>query len=165
ACAYANWRSEQQGLTPCYDLSTWACDFNANGWRLPTEAEWEYAARGGAHNPYYKYPWNSNSITSSDANYDRNIGTTCDVGNYAPNGYGLYDTAGNVWEWCNDWYSSSYYSSSPGSNPTGPSSVSYRVIRGGSWLDSAVDLRSADRGASYPNDRYIFIGLRLLSVH
>ncbi|MBT5120303.1 MAG: SUMF1/EgtB/PvdO family nonheme iron enzyme [Planctomycetes bacterium] len=165
ACTYANWRSEQQGLTPCYNLSTWACDFNANGWRLPTEAEWEYAARGGAHNPYYKYPWNSNSITSSDANYDRNIGTTCDVGNYAPNGYGLYDTAGNVWEWCNDWYSSSYYSSSPGSNPTGPSSVSYRVIRGGSWLDSAVDLRSADRGASYPNDRYIFIGLRLLSVH
>jgi formylglycine-generating enzyme required for sulfatase activity len=165
ACAYANWRSEQHGLTPCYDLSTWVCDFNANGWRLPTEAEWEYAARGGAHNPYYQYPWNSNSITSSDANYNYNIGTTCDVGNYAPNGYGLYDTAGNVWEWCNDWYSSSYYSSSPGSNPTGPSSVSYRVIRGGSWLDSAVDLRSADRGASYPNDRYIFIGLRLLSVH
>ena len=165
ACTYANWRSEQQGLTPCYDLSTWVCDFNANGWRLPTEAEWEYAARGGAHNPYYQYPWNSNSITSSDANYNYNIGTTCDVGNYAPNGYGLYDTAGNVWEWCNDWYSSSYYSSSPGSNPTGPSSGSYRVIRGGSWLDSAVDLRSADRGASYPNDRYIFIGLRLLSVH
>jgi formylglycine-generating enzyme required for sulfatase activity len=165
ACAYANWRSEQRGLTPCYDLSTWACDFNANGWRLPTEAEWEYAARGGAHNPYYKYPWNSNSITSSDANYDRNIGTTCDVGNYAPNGYGLYDTAGNVWEWCNDWYSSSYYSSSPGSNPTGPSSGSGRVLRGGSWGNSAVNLRAAARYYNYANNRNHYVGLRLLSVH
>ena len=164
ACTYANWRSEQQGLTPCYDLSTWACDFNANGWRLPTEAEWEYAARGGAHNPYYKYPWNSNSITSSDANYDLNINNTCDVGNYAPNGYGLYDTAGNVWEWCNDWYGDDYYASSAITNPRGPSSGSFPVIRGGGWINSAVSLRSAYRFHYNANNRSNNIGLRLLSA-
>ncbi|MBT3341226.1 MAG: SUMF1/EgtB/PvdO family nonheme iron enzyme, partial [Planctomycetes bacterium] len=97
--------------------------------------------------------------------YDRNIGTTCDVGNYAPNGYGLYDTAGNVWEWCNDWYSDIYYSSSPGSNPTGPSSGSYRVFRGGGWDSSAVNLRSAYRNTDGPDYRNPYIGLRLLSVH
>ena len=165
SCSYANWRSEQQGLTPCYDLSTWVCDFNANGWRLPTEAEWEYAARGGAHSPYYKYPWNSNSITSSDANYDLNINNTCDVGNYAPNGYGLYDTAGNVWEWCNDWYGDDYYASSAITNPRGPSSGSFPVIRGGGWSYSAVYLRSADRNDNYASYRVNGIGLRLLSVH
>ena len=165
SCSYANWRSEQQGLTPCYDLSTWVCDFNANGWRLPTEAEWEYAARGGAHSPYYKYPWNSNSITSSDANYDLNINNTCDVGNYAPNGYGLYDTAGNVWEWCNDWYGDDYYASSAITNPRGPSSGSFPVIRGGGWSYSAVYLRSAYRLNYYAYARGGNVGLRLLSVH
>ena len=113
AALYCNYLSALNGRTPCYDETTFACDFTADGFRLPTEAEWEYASRGGEHNPYYRYPWGSDSITSLDANYGNNIGTRVDVGSYPANGYGLYDMAGNVWEWCNDWFDGSYYSNSP----------------------------------------------------
>ena len=146
--AYCNWKSQQEGLESCYNLSTWDCDFSKNGFRLPTEAQWEYAARGGEHSPYYRYPW-GDSIDGSMANYYAS-GDPCEtgaepwttpVGYYdggqtptgidMANGYGLYDVAGNVWEWCNDWYGS--YSSSPETNPTGPAS---RVIRGGDWYSN-----------------------------
>lgn len=153
SAAYCNWRSEGEGLESCYNLSTWTCDFSKNGYRLPTEAEWEYAARGGQHDPYYMYPW-GNGIDGSRANY-ANSGDpyesgpypwTTPVGFYPSNGYGIYDTSGNVYEWCNDRYSSSYYGLSPYNNPQGPGTGIYRVLRGGGWSRDPVLVRSANRG-------------------
>ena len=129
--------------------------------RLPTEAEWEYAARGGLAGK--KYP-NGDVIDAGKANFDKNVGDTTAVGGYPKNGYGLFDMAGNVWEWCLDAYNPNFYFGSPGKNPlSGANSVDWvitnftnvktsRVLRGGSWLNPPKNLRVAYRNRYNPTN-------------
>jgi formylglycine-generating enzyme required for sulfatase activity len=129
------------------------------GGRLPTEAEWEHAARGGLEGKLY--PW-GDEIDPSRANYDNRSGTS-PVGAYAPNAYGLYDIAGNVWEWVSDWYDAQYYRASPLVNPLGPTHGTTRVLRGGAWLLFPHFCRVAYRFREGPDFRFNLIGFRLAS--
>jgi len=180
---YCNLRSMAEGLTPVYAISsstnpadwgsvptasnaTWnaaICNWSANGYRLPTEAEWEYAARSGTTTPDYLYSGSDdiNAVAWYSGN-DTPFGTK-PVGGKAANGLGIYDMSGNVYEWCWDWYSYSYYSSSPSSNPTGPGSGSNRLLRGGYWSDSADDCRVSSRDylGSFPYYSISIFGFRL----
>ena len=161
AVQFCNALSEEEGLTPCYDESTWECDFSADGFRLPTEAEWEYACRAGTETEYYTGNYESDC---ADAGwYNGNSGSkTHPVGQKTPNTWGLYDMHGNMWEWCHDWYDSGYYSSSPSADPTGPTSGSYRVNRGGCWGNSAGFSRSAYRYRHYPSTMASYVGFRVV---
>jgi len=183
AVAYCNWRSEQEGKQVCYDLSTWNCDFAKKGYRLATEAEWECAARGGLSGK--RFPW-GDTINHSYANYQGNGSAytydtspyttltyhqtwndgiypyTSPVDSFAANGFGLHDMAGNVTEWCNDWYSSLYYSSNSHTNPTGPSSGTSRILRGGGWGHDAYRCRTARRDGNVPGYRNYIVGFRVV---
>ena len=133
--------------------------YTGRNFRLPTEAEWEFAARGGNYNRHYKY--SGSNYISDVAWYDGNSGNrTHPVGTKQANELGLYDMSGNVWEWCSDWYGS--YSSYSQNDPTGPNSGSNRVGRGGSWYGFDWFCRWSNRGNITPGDRYDGLGLRLV---
>ena len=206
AAAYCNWLSTQQKLPTCYNTSTWDCDCNKSGFRLPTEAEWEYAARGGQQKPYWNFPW-ANEADPTKANWPESRNPfragpqpwTTPVGFFdgklhhkadfdwpgaqesfqtsnGANGYGLYDMAGNVWQFVNDWYGRDYYAYSPTNNPPGPASGSlmpdgkpYRGMRGGNWYNgenghSRVSNRNPSyfRGPQDPNHPYYHLGFRVV---
>ena len=154
---------------PAYRISWNDCDtfiqrLNAKtglNFRMPTEAEWEYAARGGNKSQGYTYA-GSNTIGDVAWYTDNSNSKTHVVMQNTANELGLYDMTGNVWEWCSDWFSSTYYSESAGaSNPKGPSTGSSRVNRGGSWNYDARDCRVSCRDYDDPDSRHSFLGLRL----
>ncbi len=124
---------------------------------LPTEAQWEYACRAGTSSRY----WSGDELNESQANFNRNVGKTTPVKSYPANPHGLWDMHGNVWEWCQDW--SGTYDSDDQVDPSGPSSSSFRVIRGGSWVNNAPDARSAYRCWVAPGSRVHFLGFRCMS--
>jgi sulfatase modifying factor 1 len=127
------------------------------GKRLPTEAEWEYAARGGLIN--CNYPW-GNQIDSSLVNYGKKFKNTIKVGSFRPNGYGLFDMGGNVWEWTMDNYGDKYYANSPNQNPKGPDAGRFKVIRGGSWHSGAMCIQNFYRNGLSPSWIDFAVGFR-----
>jgi formylglycine-generating enzyme required for sulfatase activity len=174
AIEYCNALSQREGLTPAYTIDKsqrdpnntsdyddlqWRVTWNrsADGYRLPTEAEWEYACRGGTTTAYYT----GDTISISQANCNNYYKGTTAVGSFAPNPWGLYDMHGNVWEWCWDWYGN--YSGDSQTNPGGPTTGAVRVFRGGGWSNSGQALRSANRFYSfYPSFRHLDLGFRLV---
>jgi sulfatase modifying factor 1 len=183
---WSNARSQQAGLTPVYysdaalklvytkwELTPFV-NWSANGYRLPTEAEWEKAARGGLNGR--RFPW-GNTISQSQANYnstgknDYDLGPTgynvpfangespytSPVGSFGPNGYGLYDMAGNVFQWCWDWYGTPY---AGGVDPCGPALGGVRVLRGGSWYSLPFLARCSLRGSINPSYYFVYVGFR-----
>jgi len=149
AVKYCNMRSLKEGLQPCYDAQTFQCDFRANGYRLPTEAEWEYACRAGTTGDYAfgndAGRLQDNGWFKADSNEQ-----THPVGQKLPNPWGFRDMHGNVAEWCNDCYDAGYYAQSPLQDPAGPASGEERVLRGGSWRSPPEACRSSARYSEAP---------------
>jgi len=163
AVEYCNLRSHHEGLTLAYTVSgtgnnrTVSFNRNANGYRLPTEAEWEYACRAGTTTPY-----NTGMIINNNTGWYRNNSGNKPhaVGEKPPNAWGLYDMHGNVYEWCWDWFG--VYTEEPQTNPAGAASGASRVLRGGGWYDDEHYLRSAYRNGDDPDDLYYDSSFRLV---
>jgi formylglycine-generating enzyme required for sulfatase activity len=149
AAVYCNARSKGEGLEPCYDEDTAACNFEASGYRLPTEAEWEYAARAGGQ---AEYSFGGDAARLKDhAWFAENSGeTTHPVCEKRPNAWGLYDMHGNVAEWCNDVFDAAYYKAGPVRDPRGPADGKRYVLRGGAWKSSRDASRAAYRVGENP---------------
>ena len=161
AITFCNSLSEKLGLEPCYNIGTGKCDFSKNGFRLPTEAEWEYACRAETGTEYNT--GNGESALERAGWYQRNSGEKSrPVGQKNQNAFGLYDMHGNVWEWTNDWYSKKSYEIDKNENPTGVSDGKNRVLRGGSWLDWPKECTSSKRREYNPDKNYSDIGFRIV---
>jgi formylglycine-generating enzyme required for sulfatase activity len=165
AVDYCNKLSLKEGLTPTYRESgnKIICDWNANGYRLPTEAEWEFAAKGGIKDNLttdYSGSNNVDTVAWYSGNSGNSGNSTHPVGTKAANSLGIHDMSGNVWEWCWDWFDD--YSGNSQTDPRGAVSGTYRVMRGGSWGALAGGGRSAFRGNNNPSKRNYGVGFRLV---
>ena len=167
--------------TDAVKFCDWLSKRDKRVYQLPTEAQWEYACRGGttgrvvtgnvprdmegyanvADQSFQRIPGFNQHFGFA---FDDGAGFTSAVGSYRKNPFGLYDMHGNVWEWCSDWYDEKYYANSPRENPSGPSSGSFRVYRGGGWLNDPVGCRSARRGGPSPSRRCNRLGFRVVYV-
>ena len=165
AIEFCNQRSILEGLQQCYryEAGKIVCDFNANGYRLPTEAEWEFAARGGLQSKNTKFSGSSN-ISEVAWYYNNSDNAPHSVGLKSPNELGIHDMSGNVWEYCWDYYDENYYSQSPAQNPTGPLSGNSHVIRGGSWTDDAVFNKVYYRNYYENRARGSNVGFRIVRI-
>jgi formylglycine-generating enzyme len=174
AVAYCNALSVREYLDPCYSKrgETIECDFSANGYRLPTEAEWEYACRSGSRTDFNTGDMLHSGLAPLDPALDKagwyggnGNHSTRPVGRKTPNAFGLYDMHGNVAEWCWDLYGSSYYVKSEHTDPKGPANGTMRVLRGGAWTDFAKDCRSSRRQYTSPGVKYNYYGFRVVRLY
>ncbi|MBQ7634982.1 MAG: SUMF1/EgtB/PvdO family nonheme iron enzyme [Bacteroidaceae bacterium] len=152
---------EKVSWTDCQEFIAKLNEATGMTFRLPTEAEWEYAARGGNKSGGFTYA-GSNTLAEVAWYKENSENQTHAVAGKKPNELGLYDMSGNVWEWCSDWYGEDYYADSPSSSPQGPETGSYRVDRGGSWGSYPQLCRASNRDGRAPVNRCSYLGLRLV---
>jgi formylglycine-generating enzyme len=162
AINYCNWLSKKEGLTPVYTSKGpfYYCNFKANGYRLPTEAEWEFAAKGGIKTKKFTYS-GGNNLDEVAWHKGNSGGKTQTIGTKTANELGLHDMTGNVWEWCWDWYNKEYYKTETKDNPTGPEMGDKKCVRGGSYDSDKNYLRPANRISTFPDKTHEFYGFRL----